>query len=280
MDKRKWQSIVPRRKTDQLAVVFVITELFVEIYFELFIILPELYPTPTVAMYLHVCLGFYLLFNTLGNLILAIVVDTSTGTEILPAVLHPGWQYCYTCMQNSPPRAVHCFMCGKCVMKREHHCVFLGKCVGIRNHRYYMMTVFYLAVGSLYANFMNMDYAWNLLGGFSLKTGLAMIAPILGWMFGVTESISFFISFQCGTCILSCFMFFTLLIFHVMLIYRGQVTYEWRHGIKEYDLGWKHNFLEVFGARWYLVWLFPTISSPLPCDGITYKKRNENIKDI
>ena len=56
------------------------------------------------------------------------------------------------------------------------------------------------------------------------------------------------------------------------MIFRGQTSYERKKHKREYDLGWKQNFLQVLGARWYLVWIWPTITSPLEGDGTNFRK--------
>jgi len=73
-----------------------------------------------------------------------------------------------------------------------------------------------------------------------------------------------------------------LMIYHTKHVIYGLTTYERRYKIDIYDLGYKENFLDVFGSKWYKAWLFPTIESPLPGDGIEFitKDNYENPKDL
>ena len=282
----KIQRLWPKSSVDKIAFGFTITELTVEGCFELFVVIPKLYPELCVGKVLHTFFGAFLFLNTVGNLFLAMGTDVTSGSTVLPSILKPGWKYCPTCMHNAPPRAVHCWACDCCVLKRDHHCIFTGRCIGHKNLRYYFMAVFYLSMGALYANYLNMDYAMEVMvENFSFKTFIAMAAPLIGWTLGLTESLSFFVSFQCGTCMIASVAFTGLFLYHLQLIVRGQTTHEWRNERERpYDLGWQKNVEEALGTRWYLVWLFPLLPSPLPGDGVYFRRRDgmamENIKDL
>lgn len=58
--------------------------------------------------------------------------------------------------------------------------------------------------------------------------------------------------------------------YHFNLICNGTTAAEREKNIRVYDLGWKENLREVFGERWYLVWIFPYVKSPLPSDGVSW----------
>ena len=282
----RWKRVFPKKISDRLCVTFAICELWVEGLFELLIILPRLYPEATTTYWLSVMLGLFLFVNVLGNLIMAMCTDISTGSNVLPSVLKPSWSYCHMCMQNSPPRSYHCYQCDVCVLKRDHHCLFIGSCVGHANQRYYLMSIMYISIGALYANYLNIDFAMeSFTENLSWKTLLASFTPLFGWLFGLTQSTSFFISFQSGTCVFGFVAFTILFIYHMRLTLRGQTTHEIRRiRDRSYDLGILDNIQEALGTRWYLVWIFPLIVSPLPSDGLHFNKRGaailENVKDI
>jgi len=61
-------------------------------------------------------------------------------------------------------------------------------------------------------------------------------------------------------------------------ILNGQTQYERKHAIGTYDLGWKYNVMDVLGRNWWLVWLFPTLPSPLLGDGLRFEY--EDVKKI
>ncbi|XP_072176295.1 probable palmitoyltransferase ZDHHC24 [Diadema setosum] len=275
-------SLLPKTWMDRIPVIFVLIELCLEVTFELCIVFPRLFDTFSLAYIIHFAFGVFCLYNFLGNFYLCMATDLTSGSTILPAVLQPEWHYCPVCLLNQPPRSSHCHTCGKCILKRDHHCMFTGKCIGYNNHRYYMMLLVYFFLGSMFANYLNMDYMYEVIHTLNWKAVMAFITPVIGWMMGLTETLSFLTCFQCSTCILSFVLSIVLIYYHGALIAYGQSTREWRKGIRGYNRGWKQNFLEVFGTRWYLVWLSPWISSPLPGDGIHFlKKINlENVKDM
>ncbi|XP_071802591.1 probable palmitoyltransferase ZDHHC24 [Asterias amurensis] len=278
--------IFPSNLGDRLSVSFAVCELFVEGFFELLVILPRLYPEATTSYWLSVAFGLFLFVNTLGNMFMSMATDLSSGISILPSVLKPSWSYCPICMKNSPPRSFHCYQCNACILKRDHHCLFIGNCVGHANQRYYLMSVMYISFGALYANYLNMDLALESVAtNLNFKTLIASFTPIFGWLLGLTESTSFFIAFQSGTCVLASIAFTILFIFHLRITLRGQTTHELRRiRDRSYDLGVVDNLREALGTRWYLVWIFPAISSPLPSDGLHFRKRDstllENVKDM
>lgn len=57
---------------------------------------------------------------------------------------------CVTCDDIKPARTHHCKVCGTCVMLMDHHCPWVNNCVGLENYRYFLLFVFYLAMGSGY----------------------------------------------------------------------------------------------------------------------------------
>ncbi|XP_077870137.1 putative palmitoyltransferase ZDHHC24 [Saccoglossus kowalevskii] len=273
---------LPKSLGDKIALAFTVIMLLIVALFELFIILPDIFPNYGTLYNVYVCIGLFLYLNCMGNLIMMTRIDVTSGTTVLPAILKTGWRYCHVCMQNSPPRSFHCFNCDSCILKRDHHCVFAGKCVGYYNHRFYLVTLLYLFLGSLFANFLNFDHAWALLGGANWKSLITMIVPFVAWIFGFTERYTFMLSFLCGTCIVACALIGVMCYYYTSLMLHGQTTHENGTRCKDYDLGWKQNLKDALGERWYLVWLCPFISSHLPGNGLEFKKGRtmEDIKDM
>uniref|UniRef100_A0A4X2JUN6 Palmitoyltransferase n=1 Tax=Vombatus ursinus TaxID=29139 RepID=A0A4X2JUN6_VOMUR len=81
----------------------------------------------------------------------------------------------------------------------------------------------------------------------------------------------FALAFIADTCVAGALLCGAGLLFHGMLMLRGQTTREWAHGQRLYDLGPWRNVQAALGSRWAFVWLWPFLSSPLPGDGITFQ---------
>ncbi|XP_038046486.1 probable palmitoyltransferase ZDHHC24 [Patiria miniata] len=279
-----WKRTVPRTMVNRFSVLVSACEILVE-GLAIFVALPRVYPEASRSYWLNVLLGLFLFANTLGNFIMTIGVDSSSGSVHLPSILKPGWNYCHRCQKNSPPRSYHCNECGLCVLKRDHHCVFMGCCIGYANQRYYLMCIMHICILTIYANYLNMDLAVKCISeNFNLLTLIASFTPVLAWIYGVTQPVSFFIAFQSITC-LYCFLIFTVLfLYHLHIVLRGQTTHEFRRlDDRSYDLGWMQNIRDVLGTRWYLVWISPLITSPLPGDGVHFKSESlclEEVKDL
>ena len=264
--------LIPKKNSDLAAFSFMIVMLWIIALFELFVVLP-IYHAPFSTWYcVHVFCGFFFLLNVFANFFKVITTDT-TGKKLgMPSVLKPGWTYCPFCQLNSPPRAHHCHVCNECVLKREHHCIFAGKCVGYSNYRYYWFLALYLWVGTLYANAFHYEYVKAEIGGFGLGTWFTMFTPAIMWLLGYTTFYGFFVTFITGLSIFALILFSGQLFFQCRIISRGQTSYERKKKKREYDMGWRGNFREVLGERWYLAWIWPTVNSPLPGDGTHFKK--------
>lgn len=280
-NKSVFEGLKPKKPSEFLAFVFMIAMLWAIALFELFIVLP-IYHDPFSSWYcIHVVCGFFLWLNVFANFFMLITTDT-TGKKLgMPSVLKPGWTYCPFCQLNAPPRAHHCQICDECVLKRDHHCVFAGRCVGFRNYRYYMFLALYLWMGAVYANVFHHDYVTDEIGGVGFWTLLTMVTPVVIWLLGYTSVYGIFVSFMAGISVFALLLFTAMLFFQTGIIFKGQTSYERKKKKREYDRGWRRNFIEVFGERWYLAWIWPTVSSPLPGDGTNFKKTYpEESKDM
>jgi hypothetical protein len=89
----------------------------------------------------------------------------------------------------------------------------------------------------------------------------------------------FALAFVMDTCVAGALLCGAGLLFHGMLLLRGQTTWEWARGQHSYDLGLCHNLQAALGPRWVLVWLWPFLASPLPGDGITFQTKAGTLPD-
>lgn len=100
---------------------------------------------------------------------------------------------------------------------------------------------------------------------------LALPDPLCSFIAGRVSLAQFALAFVTDTCVAGALLCGAGLLFHGMLLLRGQTTWEWARGQHSYDLGPCHNLQAALGPRWALVWLWPFLASPLPGDGITFQ---------
>jgi len=56
---------------------------------------------------------------------------------------------CLKCYRRKPDRCHHCRLCERCVLKMDHHCPWVANCIGYHNYKYFLILVFYSALGLL-----------------------------------------------------------------------------------------------------------------------------------
>ncbi|XP_074129534.1 putative palmitoyltransferase ZDHHC24 [Sminthopsis crassicaudata] len=234
---------------------------------------PGLPAAGPLARALHLLLAAFQLLNVLGNAALFLLRDPGIGGVVLAGrALGRGWDYCYQCQSQVPPRSGHCPACRVCVLRRDHHCLLLGRCVGFSNYRPFLCLLFHGAGLLLHVTALLGPALGLLLRAHSQLHAVTLL--LLPWLMLLTGGVSpaqFALAFIADTCVAGALLCGAGLLFHGMLLLRGQTTREWAHGQRLYDLGPRRNMEAALGSRWLLVWLWPFLSSPLPGDGITFQ---------
>jgi len=273
--------LLPKSPSDRVAFIFALLMIHVVGFFELLVVLPYIDASGYRTYWVHVVIGLFLYFGVMSSYYKLFTVDSTTSGIILPTLKPPGWSYCSECCSTAPRRCRHCWICNVCVLKRDHHCIFTGNCVGYRNQRYFFTLLAYLTVSATYANYLNMDYTLEVLGGeLTAKALLTMFLPMLSWTLGLAGAYTFAVSFISAICIVGLLLFVVLLVYHSRNVVYGQTCFEATNSIREFDLGVSENFRQIFGCRWQVAWISPFINSPLPGNGIEFFTRDENIKDM
>lgn len=223
----------------------------------------------------HLTFFAFVLLNILGNLVMFKKRNASIQGVFLSGVsVGQGWTYCYSCECHVPPRCSHCYDCKVCILRRDHHCVFFGHCVGHQNYRYFMCCLFYMWIGLLYAIILNTEVFMTILHeGITPHSIFLLVMPWLMLVTGQVSSSAFVFAFVADTCVFGFLLVSGFLLIHIILLFGGQTKKEWFNSQFSYDLGWHRNIKELLGKRWYLVWLFPLVSSPLPGDGIDFEMK-------
>jgi palmitoyltransferase ZDHHC3/7/25 len=58
---------------------------------------------------------------------------------------------CRHCKAYKPNTVHHCRTCNRCVDRMDHHCPWINNCVGQYNHKYFLLFLFYVILGEMYA---------------------------------------------------------------------------------------------------------------------------------
>nr|XP_060614352.1 probable palmitoyltransferase ZDHHC24 [Anolis sagrei ordinatus] len=209
-------------------------------------------------------------------------VTASPSTRgVMLAGAGQGWDYCYSCQSHVPPRCGHCFSCNVCILRRDHHCTLLGQCLGYQNYRYFLGLLLHGAILLLCCAVLNADVVWTLLQEKPLaQTVLLLILPWLMLLTGQVNFTAFFFAMVTDACLVGCLFCAGFLLFHGLLVLRGQTTKEWFEGDRKYDIGWRGNLREILGERWHLALFTPFVASPLPGDGITFRTRPPKLEPL
>lgn len=150
-----------------------------------------------------------------------------------------------------PLRCHHCRRCNRCVMKMDHHCYWINNCVGFRNIKYFILTLFYGSLGSVYMLFAFIGRWWWLLirkvDMPYVEVAVLFVATVLLCAHGAT--------------------IVYLLGFHTFLLSRDRTSVEHRccKGKKpgcNHDKGLRRNLEETFGPLSSLPFYFLPIRTP------------------
>ncbi|KAK7492315.1 hypothetical protein BaRGS_00016412 [Batillaria attramentaria] len=183
----------------------------------------------------------------------------------------PGWKSCPTCQVDAPPRSHHCNHCGHCILKRDHHCFFTGSCIGFYNQRHFVMFCVYVIWGCMLALYLQLSYL-NLSLPIA-ETFYTYIAPvtIVQFLTGNLSLWTFLLLIHVyATVVFMCVAIF-FLTWQLVIIIRGQTSYEAWKMIRIYDTGLWGNITSVFGSPvWSWALLFAPLMLPMGGDGVKW----------
>lgn len=248
--------------THSMGVGYVVVMIILVIWLEMFEVIPSLFQRYSQVLTVNLILFFYVMINITGNYYYLITTDTSYKKDESLSEERDGVFYCQSCEQNSPPRSHHCPFCDKCIVRRDHHCFFAAACVGHANARFFIVFNFFVFVGSAYVVAINLFYLHHSTGPLLPLSfeAICKIIPLLTvfklWSGSVTL-FHFLVVVVTWFCLVQVFACSGCFFFQMTLILAGQTTYEWRHNILIYDQGWKKNFINICGHKWYIWWFFP-----------------------
>lgn len=257
-------------------------------WFELWVVLPEVFRAGSLMYYGHLALGSFIMYNIVGNWVFVMLTDTSMKNIIVKQpplkteigfVSRDKWRFCAVCESIQPPRTWHCITCGTCIIKRDHHCLFTGCCIGHTNQRFFIIMVLYLCLATTYASFYNNYFIWIRHGQEyrNAMSLLKMVFPLAWFVYDMSLSQYYFLIYTVN--LLGSLFTGALLFYHGQNMFRGVLAYEANNGKKEkveYNQGWRKNVQMVLGENWVWTLVNPFSISELPHDGMSWDELATN----
>ena len=187
----------------------------------------------------------------------------------------PRW--CWTCARFRPNRFSHCAETGSCVSRKDHYCPWLGSIIELKRYKFFMQFLHYSFIANTF-----------------------LLATMIPYLVSQGNKGSYPWQWITAVCINGFFCLFVLALLssHYVLIFKGMSTAEDSHKqdrllinvrlddlpklengssprmivdchhlpghkrwIHPWDMGWKHNFAEVFGSG-PIDWFLPITPSP------------------
>eukprot|EP00931_Biecheleriopsis_adriatica_P019550 TRINITY_DN13292_c0_g1_i2.p1 TRINITY_DN13292_c0_g1~~TRINITY_DN13292_c0_g1_i2.p1 ORF type:complete len:334 (-),score=54.69 TRINITY_DN13292_c0_g1_i2:106-1107(-) len=193
-----------------------------------------------------------------------------------------GWQpgkvtSCKKCNGRvRPERAHHCSICEHCVMRMDHHCPWTGTCVGFVNHKFFILLLVYGSLCSLFA-FVSaapqlLDFLHSMLShleelpGAAERLGISSVEAVLFAVFGALALVVFV-------------LLTILLVTHGSLAANSSTSIEELYTNMEnpYDLQSSYSNLEQIFGDCGLDWLLPVMPWRPVCDGLSFRRHDEEI---
>lgn len=271
MKLRKY--FLPNNILDWASFSFITLAIPLFYWFELFVVIPDFYESSSPYFWLHRIFGTLIMVNVVGNLLAVMFVDTSSSTVQLPNSPH----YCNICKLPVPPRCWHCEICNKCILKRDHHCTFSGCCIGHYNQRYFLVFLGYFFIGCCYALCLNVFYIIPRIN-FDFSLIFQVFTPIVLLFYDAANAHKYVLTLFLVMNLVGLGISGILLHYHSQLVRKGAVAYEHNRAINKYNYGLRNNIISIFGARWYLTWIWPFIDSKLLIDGVDWSLENVVVK--
>ncbi|XP_074649212.1 palmitoyltransferase ZDHHC22-like [Tubulanus polymorphus] len=237
------------------------------VYVVLFDVIPTLASTnPTMAAR-HFMISFFFLFEMLGNLVLVISADNAVRSIEITASTRKlkGKRKCEICIQPMPRRSHHCRLCGACILKRDHHCHFLVTCIGYKNQKYFVMFCLYLGFGAIYSAvliLLHLRVKYSVI--FRDISSFLTVLPRAIYDYYIAHSIAnekLYLLILMYAALLTGLLIIGLFVWQMILVSRGQTSFEFAYDRHNFRKRMMWNFLDVFGPYWFVTIILPF---PLP----------------
>ena len=129
----------------------------------------------------------------------------------------------------------------------------------------------------MYATYFNHFFIWSVIE-FEWTQIIKIVMPLTIIIFGIDTSVNQIYVFYYSVTMIGCCFTAVLLYQQSYIIFRNQTAYERNKATRYYDGKLMTNVKDALGIRWYLVWISPFLSSPMPHDGTEWYANQEQNK--
>lgn len=238
-----------------------------------FTLVPSVFEDRPTHRIVFTLISWMFFFQIAANWFLTARIGPSIVREAITPVdsrFLEGWYNCPSCQLYAPPRAHHCKTCGVCVLKRDHHCFFTACCVGFTNQRSFVAMAFHVAAGSVLCICLIIAHLNTWLPSHSGWTYVPLVA-LWQWLTGSLLSSHAFLLLQLYVSFITLFAGSSFVFWQMVIISRGQTSYEFEKNIHRYRATADDSFRSVFGPFWLLYFICPLLGRPQEGDGIVWK---------
>lgn len=107
-----------------------------------------------------------------------------------------GTRVCRHCKTFKTERMHHCRTCNRCVVNMDHHCPWVNNCVGKYNQKFFVLFLFYVSLGEMYATVLLLMRGISCMyESQSCEDTMGSAGPLLGVLALIVSA--FFLIFVC-----------------------------------------------------------------------------------
>lgn len=277
------KSFVPLRSRDKLLSGIAILLMPIYYYFNIYVVLPDIYETGSKYYLINFISAHFIAFNIIGNYFCMMICDTSLKEMIINENIKTNIRNKDSSITRESIRLNeknsskltnnirYCIHCDNFIIKRDHHCLFIGYCIGKYNRRFFIILLIYIVFFSsnnIYLITMFMKKRMNIS---LLKIIIQIFFPPSIIIFSNTSTLldTIYLILYLVFILLS-LMSLILCTSNTFFIAKELIRNDIKVSPKNYDNHkYYHivdNIEQIFGSRWYLTWISPLISSDIPIE--------------